>query len=1316
MPDNDLTVKISGDSAGAQASLAALRSEVAALEASVKALQGQSKLTASEYQKMLADEARLTTATKQLTEADAIAKATSAEMAKVLAAETKKVAAEAEIAAKIQQRAAAETAAAQKHYFQEIAKDQKQAYTKMQAETAALARSQTAAWAGMAQAARGLGAIVAGAFGIAAAGFVAVTKAGVEMDSQLAGATVSFTALAGSADKAQKLLKDLQQESLRSTAGFKELIPVARILAGAYGPEGLGKVIPTLRAFEDAGAALHSTQSQIETAAIAFERLMSSSGDVARTIRAFGTSFKGFNVGQVLLDAFGSADPKVLKAAGISGQRIGKALLDAMGAEFGGSQAKLLDTVPAMLTKVHDAFRIFAGQITSGFTPQIIEGLKSIRDGFLSLSQNKELIHTLSDAFSTLGHAISEMMKEFGSDENLKSAAKLMKDIFNADNVRTFVTVVKSGFASISASIDGWVKTFEAIKSVVQWIDKHAPGGAGSGPSIMGPSPFGRGASVVPAEDLKGSYEVGVHQGWKTVLKDMAQNMGMKAISEDRPGAVRRGSGTQSLHALGQAIDFAGTKSQMADFFTAIKDQFKGHIRELLYSPLGQVTGNRFDPQIHNPKTRADHFSHVHVALSDEAFQPDGTGWGGRPKAAHLASLEQQKAEKEFAKRISEERVAAMQEGMRKELAEADQSAKAKADKDREEAAAAHVSAAALAALLAADETEHHNERRAIRDRYAKEEQAEAERLWTKNQEIAKAHRAAKKASDREDLAALDAAQRERIRLTKNERQNVEADYVARIAIIARDRDMKKANMPAGLTDAERREHGANLDKAAAVEKGNAAIERAHELAAIDKKQQEEAKRASNELDAQQKAAEAERKRAIAETKQAQLEAFGVAKDDYDLALEGAATLTEGLGLTRDRLAEVKAELAALTESKETHSVINALKREELGLGKEIARLTKEIAKPEEEARKANLEVAEMIAQERHRSSPRTLERGRIENEIAVKNKFASIDDPNMSAQQRAQYEHQTDVFMAAWDHNRERWVVLWREMGKQAKEALQGVGESFFENFLSGAESFKKSFSHLFTDLKSLAIRALSNVLTEGVTDLFKGAFSGIFGTSHQGTHQGHTATGPETAKPIKEQAEGVGGALSDLTGGIRKGGNGFVQSLGSLAELINAITQQSGKKSKHSIFGAIVGAVGGFFASGGNPLAAISGGIAGYQGGAGAGLETAAIGGVTHALGGTGKGGTPPIVNPGGMGIVASAPRALSLNAGMSFPSPRIGNLNHPLLTGGTAAGMPQFAGAGATINITQHVGTVNHQVDMDRATRDLVEMTKREFQTLR
>lgn len=116
---------------------------------------------------------------------------------------------------------------------------------------------------------------------------------------------------------------------------------------------------------------------------------------------------------------------------------------------------------------------------------------------------------------------------------------------------------------------------------------------------------------------LVGGGAIGGIQSLAKMLVDM---FGVRISSMFRPGAITR-SGNVSLHALGRAVDLAGTRSQMKAVFDYIlQNTSRLGIQELIFEHLiWNKSGG-----LHNWPFN-DHFDHVHVGIQELAAAASGT-------------------------------------------------------------------------------------------------------------------------------------------------------------------------------------------------------------------------------------------------------------------------------------------------------------------------------------------------------------------------------------------------------------------------------------------------------------------------------------------------------------------------------------------------------------------------------------------------------------------------------------------------------------------------------------------------------------------
>lgn len=101
---------------------------------------------------------------------------------------------------------------------------------------------------------------------------------------------------------------------------------------------------------------------------------------------------------------------------------------------------------------------------------------------------------------------------------------------------------------------------------------------------------------------------------WR-VLQDALKAANPTAIitSTFRPGSRTAGSGNLSYHARGRAIDVSGP--MMMAYFEWIISTYPNSA-EVIYSPAGSRQIHNGQPHVYTGVTKADHFDHVHWAIS----------------------------------------------------------------------------------------------------------------------------------------------------------------------------------------------------------------------------------------------------------------------------------------------------------------------------------------------------------------------------------------------------------------------------------------------------------------------------------------------------------------------------------------------------------------------------------------------------------------------------------------------------------------------------------------------------------------------------
>jgi TP901 family phage tail tape measure protein len=91
-----------------------------------------------------------------------------------------------------------------------------------------------------------------------------------------------------------------------------------------------------------------------------------------------------------------------------------------------------------------------------------------------------------------------------------------------------------------------------------------------------------------------------------------------------RPGSVVHGSGNQSMHATGHAIDI----DTSVQTFNYIKSKFGSSIHELIMSQMNGAQVYRGQNHMYGEPTRGDHFNHIHWGMDSFGAGGQGSGIG----------------------------------------------------------------------------------------------------------------------------------------------------------------------------------------------------------------------------------------------------------------------------------------------------------------------------------------------------------------------------------------------------------------------------------------------------------------------------------------------------------------------------------------------------------------------------------------------------------------------------------------------------------------------------------------------------------------
>lgn len=263
-----------------------------------------------------------------------------------------------------------------------------------------------------------IGSLISGAVGglSIAGGFAMIAKTGVDMIATLKGAEMTLTSILGSRGAATQFVKALEQEAASSLPTFKELLPAAVQLAQVYGPAGLGKVIPTIRAFGDAATVAAGGDTEALSRALAqFRQLVTRDNPTMEDLGLIGENL-GVNVRDIIKQQFGTADMETLGKAGVTGMMIGDALVAGFQKKFGGAQVKgATGSIGGLFSGISDAFNSLAAAVTGGLYGSIMKSLTGILDflkGIQESATGKVILESLAAVMTAMGRGMELAAKQ----------------------------------------------------------------------------------------------------------------------------------------------------------------------------------------------------------------------------------------------------------------------------------------------------------------------------------------------------------------------------------------------------------------------------------------------------------------------------------------------------------------------------------------------------------------------------------------------------------------------------------------------------------------------------------------------------------------------------------------------------------------------------------------------------------------------------------------------------------------------------------------------------------------------------------------
>lgn len=331
------------------------------------------------------------------------------------------------------------------------------------------------------------GVALAALAGPALAAFTAFKS--INLAAELEQATVAFTTMLGSAEKAGQFLQQLQQFAAETPFEFPELRDASRrLLALGFDADN---VVPVLRTVGDATAALGLGSQGIDRITLALGQMRSKGKVSAQEINQLAEA--GIPAWEMIAKRIGVGIPEAMKMAengAISAGTGINAILDGMQSRFGGGMEKQSKTVLGLWSTMRDNI----GLIMTDIGQAIIEGFDlrgMLADSNDFLAQFRATwLPGITNAINTVGQAFQRVvgyLRDGWGQWLLDSLASVADFVANVDiyfqvawnnlstGFKTFGTWLQESWSALLdgmyATLSGFVeKSTSALTSIAKGV------------------------------------------------------------------------------------------------------------------------------------------------------------------------------------------------------------------------------------------------------------------------------------------------------------------------------------------------------------------------------------------------------------------------------------------------------------------------------------------------------------------------------------------------------------------------------------------------------------------------------------------------------------------------------------------------------------------------------------------------------------------------------------------------------------------------------------------------------------------------------
>ncbi len=246
-------------------------------------------------------------------------------------------------------------------------------------------------------------------------------QAGVEYNKMLEKASISFTTLLGSTDKAQSHLKALQQFGESTPFEFPDLIKASqRMQAMGFAADN---VIPSLRAIGDAVSAVGGGKEELDGVVMALGQMQTKGKVSAEEMNQLAE--RGIPAWDLLAKAIGKTKEETIKlseSGRLNGGRAVQGITAMMGERFGGQMGKMSATLEGRESNFNDILQRQLGAATATNTEQLKAAYEKAAIGLGTTGANAFAVE-LNKMTGDIGKLVETDLNKLASGETFKRGA-----------------------------------------------------------------------------------------------------------------------------------------------------------------------------------------------------------------------------------------------------------------------------------------------------------------------------------------------------------------------------------------------------------------------------------------------------------------------------------------------------------------------------------------------------------------------------------------------------------------------------------------------------------------------------------------------------------------------------------------------------------------------------------------------------------------------------------------------------------------------------------------------------------------------------